>query len=172
LEDIFTSKTTINILTSLTFELTLTTEGYLIEPSLYLGYKTLSLATGVGISPSSSASQTITYNFQFTSYLDGFWSIILPVFIVLNVLILLHTAGKTYISYLNRKTPFLFFLNLIDIWSFWMFYFLMVTTGYWFLFTKSTSTVYTFISSTPSLYIAFYIVFALMVIFRIIVMLI
>jgi len=54
---------------------------------------------------------------------------------------------KTYIGYLNRKTPFLFFLNFIDLWSFWMFYFLLIITGYWFIFTKTTPNIYTFISN-------------------------
>jgi hypothetical protein len=89
-----------------------------------------------------------------------------------NALIIIYACIRTYISYLNRKTPFLFFLNLIDVWSFWMFYFLLVITGYWFLFTKSTSTVYTFISLNPSLYIVFYVIFALMVVFRLSVVLI
>ena len=124
------------------------------------------------MTPSSAASQTLTYKFLFSSDLTGFWSTILPIFIVLNILILLHATGKTYISYLNRRTPFLFFLNLIDVWSFWIFYFLLIITGYWFLLTKTTSTIYTFISVDASLYTAFYIVFALMVVFRMIYMLI
>jgi len=53
-----------------------------------------------------------------------------------------------------------------------MFYFLMITTGYWFVFTKTTSTIYTFISAETSLYVSFYIVFGLMVFFRIVSMLI
>lgn len=91
-----------------------------------------------------------------------------PIFIVVNILILLHTAGKTYIGYLNRKSGLVFLMTLMDIWSFWMFYFLFITTGYWFLFTKTTSNVYTFISGQDGLYVTFYILFGLMVSFRLV----
>lgn len=49
-----------------------------------------------------------------------------------------------------------------------MFYFLLVITGYWFIFTKTTSNIYTFISNSTTLYVSFYIVFGIMVAFRII----
>lgn len=92
----------------------------------------------------------------------------LPIFIVVNILVIIHASAKTYISYLNRRTPFLFFLHFIDVWAFWMFYFLLVMTGYWFLFTKTTSNIYTFISDSSSLYVSFYVVFGIMVAFRLI----
>lgn len=168
LEDTFTSSSAINVMTSFKFELTLTTNGQLVSPSLYITYTKLGLETGTGISPSSQQRQSLRYSIQFTSQLSGFWSVILPIFIVVNIFIIIHAAGKTYIGYLNRRTGLLFFLNLIDIWSFWMFYFLFITTGYWFLFTKTTSTIYTFMSGQDSLYVAFYVVFGVMVAFRLV----
>lgn len=92
----------------------------------------------------------------------------LAIFIVVNILVLVHAIGKTYIGYLNRKNPFLFFLNFINLWSLWMFYFLLIITAYWFIFTKATPSIYTFISNDNSLYVAFYIVFGLMVAFRLV----
>lgn len=98
---------------------------------------------------------------------------IIPIFIVVSVLALLHTAAKTYVGYLNRKTPLLFFFNFlgiffvdIGIWSLWIFYFLLVLSGYWFLFTKATPSIYTFISSDTQLYAAFYAVVAIMIVFH------
>jgi hypothetical protein len=94
--------------------------------------------------------------------------VILPIFIVVNVLVIVHAAIKTYIEYLNRKTAFLFFLHFIDIWSLWMFYFLLLTTAYWFIFLKTTPNIYIFAPNQTTLYAAFYIVFGLMVAFRLI----
>jgi hypothetical protein len=133
----------------------------------------LALVSGTGVSPASSQTQTISYTFQFSSDLTNFWQVVLPIFIVVSILALVHTAGKTYVGYLNRKTPLLFFFNFlgidnfyIGIWSLWIFYFLLVLTGYWFLFTKATPSIYTFISSDSQLYAAFYAVVAIMIIFH------
>lgn len=172
LEDTFTSSNAVNVMTGMRFQITLNTDGLLVSPSLYLTYTKLSMQVGAGIIPAASQKQSLSYSIQFTSQLSSFWSVIMPIFIVVNILILVHSILRTYIGYLNRKTPFLFFLNFIDIWSLWMFYFLMITTGYWFVFTKTTSTIYTFISAETSLYVSFYIVFGLMVFFRIVSMLI
>jgi len=149
-------------------QFTLASDNSLINPSLYLSYSTLSTQPGTGVTPTSAQTQTLSFNIQFTSELSGFWSAVLPIFIVVNVLVLIHAILKTYVGYLNRKTPFLFFLNFIDLWSLWMFYFLLVITGYWFIFTKTTPSIYTFISNQSSLYVAFYIVFGLMIAFRLV----
>jgi len=79
---------------------------------------------------------------------------------------MVHTAAKTYVGYLNRKTHLLFFFNFLGIWSLWIFYFLLVLTGYWFLFTKSTPSIYTFISHDTQLYAAFYAIVAIMIVFH------
>lgn len=120
----------------------------------------------MGVIPTSAQSQSISYNFKFTSDLEGFWTVMIPVFIVLHIVVVVHAAAKSYISYLNRKSPFEFFFNFVDAWSIWMFYFLLVITGYWFIFTKTTPSVYTFISNEDSLYVAFYVIFFCMVVFR------
>lgn len=49
-----------------------------------------------------------------------------------------------------------------------MFYFLLLTTAYWFIFLKTTPNIYIFAPSQTTLYAAFYIVFGLMVAFRLI----
>lgn len=168
LEDTFTSKTSINVMTAMKLEFTLNTDGVMVQPSLSLSYTKLSMEAGTGITPASQQWQSLSYSIQFTSELSGFWSIVLPIFIVVNILALIHACIKTYIGYLNRKSPFLFFLQFIDIWAFWMFYFLLVMSGYWFIFTKTTSNLYTFVSNATSLQASFYIVFGLMVAFRLI----
>lgn len=168
LEDTYTSSTTINVLTALSLQFTMNNNNALTNPQLYLSYTTLTVQAGTGVTPVAQQTQTLSFNIQFTSTLSGFWTVVLAIFIVVNILVLVHAIGKTYIGYLNRKNPFLFFLNFINLWSLWMFYFLLIITAYWFIFTKATPSIYTFISNDNSLYVAFYIVFGLMVAFRLV----
>jgi hypothetical protein len=61
LEDTFTSTSSVNVLTSLKFSLTLSSDGSLVSPSLYVSYTQLSLQVGTGVTPASSQTQTISY---------------------------------------------------------------------------------------------------------------
>lgn len=169
LEDTYTSSTSITVLTGMSLQFTMdSSTNALTKPEMYLTYTTLAIQVGTGITPMAQQTQTLKFSIQFTSQLAGFWRVVLPIFIVVNVLVVIHAIAKTYIGYLNRRNPFLFFLNFINLWSLWMFYFLLILTAYWFIFTKTTPTIYTFISNDNSLYIAFYIILGLMVAFRLV----
>lgn len=67
LEDTFTSTTSITVLTSFKFEMTLTTDNSLSKPSLYLTYTKLSLEPSTGITPVAQQKQAISYTIQFSS---------------------------------------------------------------------------------------------------------
>jgi hypothetical protein len=112
--------------------------------------------------------QSLSYSIKYNYNLSSFWTGAIAIFITINVLAILHTIAKTYIGYLNRKSSLLFFLNFINIWSLWMFYFLLLISGYWFLFTKTTSSVQVLLPNDQSLYAVFYTLVGLMGIFRLI----
>lgn len=95
--------------------LTLNSNDQFVYPSLYLEYTKLTLSSGTGVTPYSTQTQSISYSFKFNSDLTNFWKVIIPIFIVVSILALIHTAAKTYVGYLNRKTPLLFFFNFLGI---------------------------------------------------------
>ncbi len=71
---------------------------------------------------------------------------------------------------MNRQSPvLLFFYNLVNLWSKWMFYFLLVVTGYWFIFTKTTAQTFIFLPDDSQLYLSFYAIAGLMIFFRLLV---
>ena len=112
----------------------------------------------------------MSFNYSLTS----FWSVAIPFFAVLNVIVLVHTIVRTYISYLNRKSPFIFFFHFIRLWSLWVFYFLFFISGYWFFFLKVTAAYFIFIPSQSNVafYATFYAIAGVMGLFRIIYMVI
>ena len=116
--------------------------------------------------------QSLSYRVNFTYDLTNFWTVVISIFGVVSGLALVHTILSTYVGYLNRKNPLLFFLNFLRIWSLWIFYFMLLVSGYWFLFTKTTPDVFVFIPTNDpngvTFYIAFYVVAGIMGLSRII----
>ena len=114
-----------------------------------------------------SPEQTLTHNIRFNSDLGSFFTGALISFIVVVVAALVHTIGKTYLSYLNRKSALTFFVNFAGVFSLWLFYYLLGMSGYWFLFTKTTSSPFLLLPPTHAvLYPAFYALVGVMVLFR------
>lgn len=167
LEDFYTYTDKINVLTSLTLQFTFS-GGQITSPSLTPTYTLLSTQIGTGIAGQSS-TKTLTYKVQFSSDLSGFWVGAIASFAVISVIAIVHAIVKTYIGFLNRKAPFLFFLNFAGTYSLWLFYYLLFMSGYWFLFTKTTSSPFLLLpTSNPSLYGAFYALVAIMVVLRVV----
>lgn len=86
----------------------------------------------------------------------------------MGVLAIVQAVIRTYIGYLNRGSPLSFFFYFPKFLSLWMFYFLLVISGYWFLFTKTTQELYIFIPKDDTFYVVFYILAGLMILLRII----
>lgn len=140
--------------------------GKLTSPSLTPIYTLLSTQVGTGIA-GQSPTKTLTYKVQFSSDLSSFWVGAIVSFIVISIIAVVHAVIKTYIGYLNRKSALLFFLNFAGTYSLWLFYYLLFMSGYWFLFTKVTSSPFLLLpTSNGSLYGAFYALVAVMVVFR------
>jgi len=164
LEDTYSYPSKINVLTSLTLEFTFS-NGKLISPALTPSYTLLTTELGTGVV--GSPEQTISYNIRFNSDLGSFFTGALISFIVMVIAALVHAIGKTYISYLNRKSALAFFVNFIGVFSLWLFYYLLIISGYWFLFTKTTSSPFLLLPPTHGvLYPAFYALVGVMVLFR------
>ena len=105
----------------------------------------------------------------FSCDLSTYWTGAIASFIVVSVVALIHTIAKTYIGYLNRKSAVQFLTNFTGIYSLWLFYYLLFMTGYWFLFTKTTSSPFLLLPrGNPTLYSIFYALVAIMVFFRLI----
>ena len=167
LEDTYTYSDKINVLTSLTLQFSFS-GGQLLSPSLTPTYTLLSTQVGTGVAGQSS-TKTLTYKVQFSSDLSGFWVGAIASFVVISIIAVVHAIIKTYIGYLNRKSALLFFLNFANTYSLWLFYYLLSMSGYWFLFTKTTSSPFLLLpTSNGSLYGAFYALVAIMVVFRLI----
>lgn len=122
------------------------------------------------MSPVTDKDKTLTYQIKFVYTLTSFWPPFLGIFIAINVLVLIQSIIRTYIAYLNRRSILSFFYFFASFWSTWIFYFLIVISGYWFLFAKTTQNVYIFIpdSNEDIFYVAFYIIAGVMGLFRII----
>lgn len=129
---------------------------------------------GNAITPSTDKMQTISYHIKFVYNLTTFWPTFFGIFIAINVLVLIQSLVRTYIAYLNKQPILGFFFYLANFWSLWMFYFLIVVSGYWFLFCKTTQNVYIFIpdSGTDVFYLTFYIIAGVMGVLRIIVVIV
>jgi hypothetical protein len=164
LEDTYSSNTQIRILNGFTLSFTFS-NGQLNSPKLYPTYTLLSIQSGT-VSPSIV---TLSYNINYVCDLSAYWTGALVSFIVISIIALVHTIVKTYIGYLNRKSPLLFFLNFTGVYSLWLFYYLLFMTGYWFLFTKTTSSPFLLLpANTDPLYAAIYVLVGIMFIFRLV----
>jgi hypothetical protein len=169
LEDTVTSTTKINVLTSLSLTFDLDSNGKLINPFLYPIYSFLPLQSGSIV---SNSLVTLTYNVTFNYNVSTFWTGALASFISVCVIAVIHAIGKTYIGHLNKKSALLFFINLLNTWSLWTFYYLLILTGYWFLLTKTTSSLFILIPTDSTFYTAFYVLVGLVTVTRIITILI
>ena len=166
LEDTYSAANRLKVATSLNLEFTFS-GGQLISPKITPTYTTLSTELGVGVVGTSTLS--LSYGFLFNSDLGNFYTGALVSFLVVAVAALVHTIVKTYINFLNRKSALLFFINFAGVFSLWLFYYLLFMSGYWFLFTKTTSLPFLLLPpSDPTLYPTFYALVAIMVIFRLI----
>lgn len=106
---------------------------------------------------------------MFDNDLTSFWNGAMASFITISVVALIHSIIKTYIGYLNKFSAVKFFFHFAGIYSLWLFYYLLCLTGYWFLFTKTTTSSFIFLPpKNENLYAAFYILVSFMVILRII----
>lgn len=155
------------MLSSFTLSFTLDSSGKLTLPQFTPIYTSLSTQAGSGIV--SSGILSLSYSILYSCSLSTFWTGALASFITISIVALVHASIKTFIGYRNRKSPLLFFLNFMGTYSLWLFYYLLFMTGYWFLFTKTTSSPYLFLPATDTtFYGAFYALVAIMVIFRLI----
>lgn len=166
LEDTYTYTNKINVLTSFTLEFTFA-GGQITTPRLTPSYTLLSTETGTGIVGTSE--YTLSFSILFTCDLTGYWTGAIASFIVVSILAIVHTIVKTYIGYLNRKSALQFFPNLAGVYSLWLFYYLLAMTGYWFLFTKVTSSPVLLLPlDNSTLYNIFYVLVGIMVVLRLI----
>lgn len=116
-----------------------------------------------------TSKYTLSFKIEFNCDLGGYWTGALASFIVISLAAVAHTIAKTYIGYLNRKSALNFFVNFAGVYSLWLFYYLLAMTGYWFLFTKVTSSPFLLLpQSDKNLYAAFYALVAIMVVLRVI----
>jgi hypothetical protein len=136
-----------------------------VSPRLSPSYSLLSTEVGTGVVGGST--RALSFSIHFNCDLSTFWTDALISFIIVSLAGLVHAIGKTYLGYLNRKTALLFFVNFAGTYSLWLFYYLLFMSGYWFLFTKTTSTPFLLLPpADPVLYPAFYALVAVMVVFR------
>ena len=172
LQDTFTSSTTVKILTSFDLQVSMNTTGYLLEPVLRVGYTQLSVQDGV-VTPDADKAQSISYSVRFKYDTSTFMRVFIALLIVVSVLALLQGLARTYIGYLNRESLFNFFFYFFKFWSLWVFYFLLCISGYWFLFSKTTQTLYIFVPTPDEpFYAIFYVVAGAMGFLRLVTVLI
>ena len=167
LEDTYTYNDKINVMISVNLQFSFS-GGQLVSPSLTPTYTLLSTQIGTGIA-GQSPIKTLSYRIQFSSDLSGFWVGAIASFVVISIIAVVHAIIKTYIGFLNRKSALLFFINFANTYSLWLFYYLLFMSGYWFLFTKTTSSPFLLLpTSNGSLYGAFYALVAIMVVLRLV----
>jgi hypothetical protein len=170
LQDTFSTplNETLTVASSLTIQLTLTSDSTLSQPQIQISYIVLTIdQTSQTL---QNPIQTLTYKISYSYDLTKFYATILPIFIVVNIIILVHVCIRTYIGYLNKRSLFVFVLFYMQTWSTYIFFFLLITSGYWFLFSKATQEIYILMPKSPAFYVMFYVVFGIMVLFRIITM--
>jgi hypothetical protein len=161
IEDTFTSNSQITLMTGFTLSFTFA-NGKLTTPTLTPSYSVIAIQSASGTA--ASPLTTMTYEVLFTTDISSFWTGALGAFIAISVVAVIHTIVKTYIGYLNRRSGLQFFINFAGLYSLWLYYYLLFMTGYWFLFTKTTSSpVIILPSHSGPLYGAFYALVGVMV---------
>lgn len=153
LEDTFsvpiTSKLTVATSISLEFTLTSKTQT-LFNPKLSVTYKELSISSST--LALSDPVQTVTVSVSYGYDLSDYNTALLAIFITVNVVVLIHVTFKTYVAYKNRKSIFLFFQYLMQSWSTYMFFLLLLVSGYWFIFTKAATQLNSLMPKADSFY--------------------
>jgi len=114
------------------------------RPYMEITYRERQVST---LAESSSASISYDSSYELNN-LDSFWDTVIGLFVASNVIILVAAVARTYIWAKNNPSAkdshnnwFLasissFLINLVATWGDFMFFFLMVITGYWFIFFK------------------------------------
>jgi hypothetical protein len=138
----------------------------LTQPKLSITY--IELAVNATYGTLVNPIQTVSVEVSFTYDLTNINKVIMPVFIVVNLLALLHVSLRTYIAYRNKKSVLLFLPYLLQTWSTYMFFMLLVFSGYFFFFTKATQQFYVLMPKLSSFYLNFYLVLGIMVLSRLI----
>lgn len=111
----------------------------LVSPKLLVSYIHLNInSAGVLTSPIQTVSYKINYNYD----VKGFYNVAMPLFIVFTVIAMIQAGIRTYIAYLNKRSPFIYVIYFAENWTSWMFVLLLGLTGYWFFFTKATTDIY------------------------------
>lgn len=147
-------------------------------PVLILDYK----ARMTTYIENTDSTDTITFKSIYTMNTSKFWKITLGVFIGMNILVLIITATRTYIwaknnpsahirhSYTSKLVIQGFWL-LAGTWSFIIFWFLIGTAAYWFIFYKLQYHVYVLIPPIDTFdynYVPFIAVFSLVFILQLV----
>ena len=162
--DSFSLNNKVQVLSSFTLSFTFKADK-LTSPKFTPLYTQLSTEPSAGIVGQSLLS--LSFKVLFNSDLTTFWTGALASFIVISIAALVHTIVKTYIGYLNRRSPLQFLPNFAGVYSLWLFYYLLFMTGYWFLFNKTTSSPFLLLPpEDTTLYPAFYSLVGVMVLFR------
>lgn len=151
---------------SLTLDFTLTSDTYLTKPKLSISYGQLAVNAVTGTLVSSL--QTVTTELSFSYDLTNFDNVLVPIFIVVNVLVLLQVSIRTYAAYRNRKSVLLFLPYFLQTWSTYMFFLLLIFSGYFFFFTKATAQIYVLMPKASTFYLNFYLILGLMILGRVI----
>lgn len=161
-EDIYTDAAKITLLTGFTISFNFNSNKKLDSPKLHPTYESIARSD-------QGSLMTMSYKVVFNTDITSFWVGALAAFISVSVVALVHSIVKTYIGYLNKKSALQFILNFIGVYSIWLYYYLLFMTGYWFLFTKTTTDPIVILpSEDTTLYGAFYALVGIMVAFRLI----
>ena len=154
----------LTVLTSFTLQMSMDSNKRLVTPKLVVSYSSLSINSGGTL---NDPIQTLSYNIEYNHDTDEFNKVALPLLIIFSLLAVVQAALRTYIAYLNKRSPFTFLIYFGESWSSWMFFLLLGLTGYWFFFTKATATITTILPQNGPIYTAFYVVLTLMVVIRV-----
>lgn len=150
-------------MTSFDLEITLNNNAQLTSPKIIIGYTKLSVgSSGTLLNP----VQTVTYKVNYNYNTGSFNTVALGLFIGFTVLAMVQAIVRAYIAYLNKRSPFIFFIYFGENWSSWMFVLLLGLSGYWFFFTKATSSILVLMPVSGDLYAPFIGVVVAMVIVR------
>lgn len=153
----------LTVMTSFELQITLNQQARLSAPKIVIGYTKLPVgASGALANPVQTVTYKISYNFNVNKF--NIAAIVL--FIAFTVISIVQAAIRAYIAYLNKRSLFIFFIYLGENWSSWMFVVLLGLSGYWFFFTKATTTILVLMPTSGNLYAYFIAVVVLMVIIR------
>ena len=154
----------LTVLTNFDLQFTMDSNNQIVTPKLVVEYKQLTINQAGTL---DNPIQTVSYSVNYYHNTTTFDKVALALFIVSSILAIIQAACRTYIAYINKRSPFIFFIYFGENWSGWMFFLLLGLSGYWFFFTKAATQLNTLLPATGGLYSAFYAVVSLMVIIRV-----